>query len=831
MSQDPPIPDLQDSQPDVSATGRLGRFSHMQIGAAATGLILALAGVFWVMTRPPELTPEQKLEQALIWLEEDTANADRKAKAYAKALQQTEFRDPDFPGAPEYILGMVAFRDALRQHETNRQRLFEQSAHWLEMSEGISLPDDYRPDWCYATGTAFHQIGYPNQAQTLLEEALVINPKVKDDVAWQLIEMALASQDPSELTQALSLSDTLIASLADQTDESDVLKRARLQKARVLLALDQKNEASTLIDEEIADLEDPLTQLIRIQIDIAAGDDQSLSLAKSSLQQLVDSRATDSKTNRSAQLLLGYCYELLDETLYAIDVFEKIARQYPESQEGLAAQFHVAELLQQTDRHEEALLYFQTALDKIKHPSRFRNEWLNVDSIRKRTLKAWNSWIDSSRFEEALSLSQALVPLFTTTEAFELKARATQQWAGSIEKEIAKLPINERESHQSMLESRWRDSGDAFAELAEQLIASSKYGDALWKSADHYRRGRDYASAERILETFLGTQPDRLLPLAHVWKGQALLCLDRAPEALEHFARVLNFHSTDPAAFEAAYWIGLCYLENGDVAKAEQAWRTVLNSDELTPDAEEWRLSLFQLGRLLYETSPLPTADLLVGQDEVEQQSSDSVGPPIARLSEAARFLDEYLKRYPTSSEALEVQSHYAKTHLRIANLRNSQLTATSIDAEQRTLQAERQRHLALSKQLLVNLRQRLKAKKDATGLSEVHRHILIDSEFSLGEVELDLREYAQAIETLNRAVNEYPTTPRIFTAYLQIATAYDELGKPDQAQSMLQQAKVILQRMPEEAFEITSTNFRSRGEWMEWIDWALQVRLRVTQN
>lgn len=830
MPQSPPNPDVQNPSPDAEASGGTGRFSHTQIGIAATMAIIGLAGAFWAITRPPELTPKQKLEQAIEWLGEDTAAKDRKAETFAAELRQIEYRDPDFPGGPEFVLGMVAYREAFRQDETNRQRLLEQSARWLEASESISLPEHHRPDWCYATGTALHHLGQPNRARVLLEEALAINPGAKNDIIRQLIDMSLESQSPRELKQALTLSDELLEDLANQADNHVALQSANLHKARLLLALGQPNSARELVDTiENIDQNWP-ARLVQIQVEIADANPQHCLRAKSKLQQIINTRLPNNTMTRQAYFLLGRCHELLGETQYATDIFEKTARQFPESQEGLAARVHAAGLLQAMKRHEEALLNYQAVLASIEDPSQFRNQWLNAESLRKRCLQSWNDWIDSQRFQEALSLSQTMIPLFSQSEALELKARATQQRAEAVEQEMLTLPFEQRESRQEILEDRWRDSGDAYAALADQLVTSSKYGDALWKSAEHYRKGQDYAATERMLRSFIATQSDRLLPLAYVWHGQALLCLDRAEEAIEHFSRVLEFHSTDPAAFEAAYWIGVSHLENGDIQLAEEAWRKVLNSSELTPEAEEWRMSLFQLGRLLYETAPLPSLQIAEDTPDANEEPAGTTRP-IERLQEATRYLDEYLKRYPNSNEALEVQSHFANAHLRIASMRNRQLAATTIDAEQRTLQTEQQTHLEISKRLLTDLRQRLLSLKSDRGLNKLHSRLLRNCEFTRGEVEYELGEYAQAIDTLNRAINEYSTTARVLPAYLQIASAYDELGQANQARSVLQQAKVFLQRMPDEAFQITSTNFRSREEWMDWINWALQVRQRVSQN
>jgi hypothetical protein len=57
-----------------------------------------------------------------------------------------------------------------------------------------------------------------------------------------------------------------------------------------------------------------------------------------------------------------------------------------------------------------------------------------------------------------------------------------------------------------------------------------------------------------------------------------------------------------------------------------------------------------------------------------------------------------------------------------------------------------------------------------------------------------------------------------MFDAYVQIASAYRLLGKPDEAENALTQAKLLLARMkPETSFRETS--IYSRDEWNNRLD------------
>jgi hypothetical protein len=58
------------------------------------------------------------------------------------------------------------------------------------------------------------------------------------------------------------------------------------------------------------------------------------------------------------------------------------------------------------------------------------------------------------------------------------------------------------------------------------------------------------------------------------------------------------------------------------------------------------------------------------------------------------------------------------------------------------------------------------------------------------------------------------------------MSRCYSRLENPDEARRQLEQARVVLSRLPDEAFGSPSTG-QTREQWSEWIEWAREVHDR----
>lgn len=812
----PPAPGTPPSNSDAAESPLQSR---KKLGLIVTGAVLLGVGTLIYLNQPPAETPGQRLEKALALMNEPADRSQRRAKRIAEDLQEEDFRDPEFMGGTDFVLGIVAFRHAQTEEESVRDRFFEQAAAHLVDAEQSSLKDSYRPQWAYALGTSWHRLGLAARARPLLEEAFAHYESRRLDAAAQLVEISLDLQNPAELTRALQLSDTIISELPAGEAGQNALGPAQLRKAQILLALGRHSEANALLPTETSGTKQNLDLLIvRAQTMMAQQLPAGYREARQLLEPVAAASAQHQRLARQAAYLIGLCHEGLGETDLAIDVYERTARKYEDTHEGLAAELREADLLRQARRHEEALAAYRSTLAQVKVVEYFRNRWLPVSTFRQRIFDAWNDWVELERFSEALALAEMAPPLIPPIEAAELTARASQKRAEAFQVKVDALRIPHPPEQENQRQTYWRESARAFERLAQELQTTARYTSTLWVAADHFRQGGDALSTRRVLAEFLANEPRELLPLGLVRDGQAAMDLAMYDDALAQFERVLSEFPTDPSTFEAEYWLGLCHNERKEPAKAALAWKTVITSESLAPAANEWRLSLFALARHEFHTATGAWTDAAIPEDADQQAWSDQ------QFLNAATRLQEYLQRYPDSAEANEAGYLLAKAWQRLAEIPRQKLKAVEIENERRLLRQEMQDSLKQARQTLLQLQSRLIDARNHQGLTLLQNQLLRNTYFDLADVEFDLNEFPAAITRYATATNLYPGHPRVLTAYLQMAECNDRMGKTAEALSMLQQARVVLKRMPDEAFQSPSTNYRTRADWEKWLQWATQL-------
>lgn len=797
---------------------------RMAVPAAVILLISAL--ISWLITGQDGPTPREELRQALALLDvPNSPDAWQKARRIALRLRGMDYRDPDSAWATEFILGIVAFREAERLGDVARDRDYVQSVSYLRETEGRALDAARRPEWSYALGTSLHQIGLSSDARPLLEEAYRSYLPSRVETAARLIEIYLDLKTSETLQQALNLSDDMLA-VDDLTPQQR--DDAHLRRAWILLAMDRKEDAQEALRHvSHATSTNHDTVVLHAQILMA---EKKYAEARQLLRPVAVDHGLDQTFSRQASYLMGVCAEQLGNFDVAISDHKRTAKKWEESHEGLAANLRLADLLQKEGWDEQALNAHRRALSSVTRPENFRNRWLSLDSFREAVEAAWNSWVESGKFEHAIELSRMMTPLLPEVQAYELAARANQHWAEHLEQHVDQTPFSQLGTLKRQTIDRWRLSGKAYAELASAMRTSSRYPDKLWISAEHFRKGHDFQSALTQLTRFINTQPKTLLPLAYVRRGQVLMELDRLDESLDHFWHVLETYPTDPAAFEARYTLGKCHLERDEPLKAEETWRSILNSPRLAPAANEWRLALFSLGRLqFHRASRLKT--------EFDRSVDDaSLAKPEQELSEqwneTIRRLDEYLKRYSDSAEAVEARYLHAKALQHSADLPRRKLQY----AETQNARMELNRSIKSLLRRAQNGFQRLHAQLlslDGAGrLDKLGERMLRNCFFEIAHTLYAVEDYQQAIVAYSAAANRYPQDPQVLLAYVQMTNCYDRLNKPAEARGMLEQAKVIIKQMPEDVFQPKSTKTNlTRVEWKSWLEKAIQLRRNETAD
>jgi len=655
-------PDIQemDSEPDVSTVGgassaslreRISAYvfglniSKLKLGISASVVLLISISVYLYVTRDQGPTPREQMEQALELLEEHgNANAQQEARVIAKHLLELDYRNSRFPGAPEYIMGITTYRDAKTKYGMQRDRMYTFASEYLFRAESRTLDSQYRPEWAFALGSSLYGTGQVTKSRKLLEEAVETFEYGRVEATFRLIDMYFDIKTPDLLMKSLDLNTQLLK----RNDLTPVqIESAYLKRAQILMALDRIDEARKTYEEFDRQYGQSSGNLgISVLRAQTLMDDRRYEEALELLGPVADERRLEQTFPRQALFLQGVCQTKLKKIDAAIFYFERTANNFEDSHEGLAASISLAELLHQEGRSEEAFLAYQRALRLVHRTEDYRNQWLNIEDLRKRILDARNKWIDEDDFENAIALSIIMVPLFPRIQTLELTAGAHEKWAAHLEQKFLDLPFSERHAQQEKLREQWRKSGRSHSDLAVALRTTSRYPSVLWISAEHFQKGHDFQNALNQITRFINTRPRYRLPMAYFQRGKLLMNLGQLDNALEHFTRVVKDYPTDASAYNAQLWIGRCYLEKDETALAAKAWRHILKSEILTPDAQEWREAQFELGRLLFQKAfSLKNSAENPRQAENPAARQQKMLQAFANWNEAISLMEENLKR------------------------------------------------------------------------------------------------------------------------------------------------------------------------------------------
>jgi len=858
-----PAAGVRQSQPDSGLRFRLRRvmdragswldtpLKQLTVGTAA----VMMAGlVSWWLLREAEPPPEQQLRRALALLKNPSDYEARdEAQRIARHLREINLRDPDFAGGPEYVLGMIAFRDGRQADAAEKDPHFLRAIEYLRESEQQALNERYRPQWHYALGISLFEVGNGLQAQQHLEAAIETYPPAKQPASLRLVDVYLDRNELRELRYALQLVDDLL-----KTGEltGKLRNRCLLQKVRLHLALNDRAAAQAAL-QKVSDRRSGNLgmRIFRAQTRLAAADTilsrKRVSAVSPAMRALLLSRAEQHYRSALQELrpasqaaglettfiargwyLMGVSAERIarldpspqpEKFDTAINYYERTVRKFPQSHEAVVAGLHAGRLLRVARRDEEALAAYRRSLHKVSRPTGFLNRWISLESYRAELLNAWNDWMQRGIYEPAIELSRLMSAVFPEVRSRELSAIAHRDWAEQLEAEWKTEPPGNRARRQRELRRRRRRTGSAYARLAELLKTTDRYAEMLWTSGENYRWGGDFENALKQFTRFVNARPRKQLPLALVRRGRILMHLDRLNEAQEHFQQVLDLHPTDPAAFEARYHLGTCLLERGLPNKAEAVWRNMLALKSLSPEAGEWRRALFALSRQLYHSAKLLNEQAAAARrnnntdkaDELRHQAS-------SRRTEAILKLEEYLGRYPESPEAVEARFLLARALQQQAAIARKRSREADVEVVQNE---QRRRSVAMYRRALKEYRQlqsSLLQAQDEKALPSSHRRMLQDCFFDIAHVRYALAEFEQALAAYNSAANRYSSGPEVLLAYLQMSNCNRRLGDPVEARSLLVQAEVILDRLPEDAFEVPRTSL-SREEWKQWLHWAKQ--------
>lgn len=775
--------------------------------SAAVAACLASIGavvILWLAVGVKKPEPPKKVTPAEVLQALDEGRFEE-ARRLAVTLQgQGELPDGCW-GVPAYAQGVAAFQAAEQTLSEGKKARYLVASRHLEEAQERGFPEGHENEGLFLLGKSLYHSEQYVASRDVLREALKVNPKRKTQIHELLAKADLKLPNPL-LDQALEHNKVV---LADKRLGADRRREALLEQSQILLRMGKLKEAENALAgfppeaEKQADV-----MLLRgwMQMEQAqtlrAGKekqgDQAEAQAKcrtaiETLRRVVKHDSVAVETRCQAMYLIGVCLQQSGDVRRALDQFYRTYCDYADSPEAMAASFQSAELNRQAGQQSEAMAGYRRVLTSIKDADSYCNPWIPLDEFRRRIMEVYQAYFNRQNYLPALQLASLLLPVFPEARVVALKAETYQAWGRRRLAEAASLPPSQagpviRKGRQLL-----RAAGKTYQHLAELHLLTREYSDDLWASAESLLEGHDFATAVTVLREYLKNEARRRYPRALVSLGEALLATGRLDDALESLNECIHFYPRDAASFRARLLASSVCVEKGDRKEARQLLEENLNGDLLAPSSEEWRDSLFALGRLLY------------GEGQYH---------------EAINRLEEAVARYPDCPQTVEGRYFIAEGYRLNARRMRMQI-------EEDASESVRQAHIRQVTQAFESalkqyeqLENQLSRQQRTRELNTLEKAILRNCSFSIGAVLFDLERYEAAVKAYAVACNRYQNSPEVLEAYLQLARTYRRLDKPNEARSALDQAKVALARM-KASQRFTETTNHSKEQWAALLDWA----------
>ncbi len=783
--------------------------------------------------RPSDPTP---LESAFAALDEGDMAL---ASELGHNLLQTPGSDEELRSAASFILGAVTMHDAEAALAPSASRKFSLlAARYLEESRYLGFPSGRQHTGYFLYGKSLHDAGRYAQSLAPLTEALLHNPGKETEIAWLLagsyfrdrpaqtapalkfVEQYLkdSSLSPKERTEGLILKAEIhltdndleaCRKTLDQIATDEFLQAEKLIVGARLLLAEAKAAENSGTDAKDAELDEAATKLsAAITTEGASGDAVA-----------------------NASFLLGVVNRQRGDAQAAEQQFRRTRQNNYGKPAAFAAGLQEAAAQLSQGHDEPALKTLLAVFAEATEADLYDNEWIPLDELRQQIKLAHASMLSRGSFAEALRLIDGIEQLFAPDEIVALKAATQAQWGQRLlaspgEQNGVSPQESARAREDAITEGRMhmRKAGNYYAELAALRPASREYYDFLWDSSQAYMEGHDFKNASKQLDAYLLDQKVSGRPRGLVALGQVRIAMNDIDAAIAVLDECIDLHPRHPLSYQARLLAAGAMLEKNQIAEARELLDQNMHQGALTPRSLEWRDSLFKLGEVYFrEGSNLEANSRQQGIDSGDEDAVEAALVTLQlaqkKFHSAAQTCDEAIRRYPEAPQALRAQYLMAEAHRHAARYPRKRLPRVTVATTRTELRRQLEEDLQIAASVYDAVLQKLAFARDDSNGQSIQAAILRNSYFGKADALFDLERYEDAIAAYSSATSKYHDQPVAIEAFSQIARCYRELDRHAEARGTLEQAKVVLKRIPPEV-DFTTTTRYDRDQWSSFLEW-----------
>lgn len=712
---------------------------------------------------------DDKIAVATKYLKQERPDA---ALAQLNQVLSSEKLDADREGKLHLMLAQaldMGQRQLKISIPANYRRIVEQTR--LAIGRGAKLSAlDYR-----RLGESNEAIDQPAAALQAYRQAMALDPDHTLRLQRKVIELQLDQDD------ADGADDSLATYLKDQTLTDAERSWALNQRAMLLIDRNRIAEAKGLLDDALKLASDPVRQgEVNFRLGYCAYKLTDEPEAERYFRVARDQLQLRHPLDADACFYLGEIYRHRNDPQTANSFYETVLTSHIDSKIMPLAKLGRGLSRLQLNQDDAALTDFHDLTAEVSEkPARAKLKEAAIEGLKEAGVMLANRQnlqgaIETMANEQTLDPSPGAGFFERMGSVFEKRAKQLQTTLATLS------PADQIKRSQQIREMQTR-AGDAFITYSQKLtlIDDKGYGDALWHGISLYDQAAALPYAISALELFITERPeDRLTPDATLRLGQAYQAQGQFDKAIETYQKNQLLHPQSLAASKSLVPMAQAYIAKGPefYPKAERVLRGMLENNPLIdPQADEFRSALFDLAQLYYRTN---------------------------RFEEAVARLQEFTQRYPDDDRGGQALYLMADSYRKSAGLLETKAAPAAANSnavsDLAEITAAKRDRLSKAKDLYDRVCERYATAVPSTDVEKLY---LKFAHFYRAECVYDLGNYQEAITLSDQAAFRYQDDPTALSAYVQIVNAYCALGKIDQARAANERGKLLLNRMPAEAF------------------------------
>ncbi len=503
----------------------------------------------------------------------------------------------------------------------------------------------------------------------------------------------------------------------------------------------------------------------------------------------------------------------------AYELFSQADREYPDEPAHVEALIGRADCEARLGAYPEAIEHVALAVSAL-------GESREVEDRRREALLGMvrthvAGLVNQQQYEQALELMRTLLPLYgqepppalllALAETHELQAEADRAEARRIEQWLEQgrpdATVEAMRHANQRASLHYEKAGDDYLRHAQAVTISDDeaHGRSLWRAGAAYDRAQLWSKAAGVYSEFIKTRGHDPMRLGAMHRlGKAYLADGQYEAALDLFLELIDKHPHAPESYDSLVPLARAYMALGRYDEARRGLESVVTDHPaITPESAEYREALIELGRMFHR---------LGEQDPRHYWSA------IERLTFA-------VERYPDELErGAELRFLLADSYRKSVTMLDERLEDSPTDTERLRLQQQRRDHLEKAMMYYTQAIELLDDRPVAT-LSSLEKIYHRNAYFYRSDCAYDLAQYERAIELYLTAAQRFEDDPSALVAMIQIVNAHASLGQYQEARAANQNARWLLDRLPDEAFDDPSLPM-SRKHWEDWLRWTSELEV-----